>query len=109
MRGREPELVQQARAVLGHVPQRVVRRSPRAAQELGDRRRGTLHVRRASRVAVVEAHDVEAAIGERLAKVLVPAEHLRAEAHDQQRWLRRRLAERLEAERDPSADIAELF
>jgi hypothetical protein len=39
----------------------------------------------------------------------VPAEHLRAEAHDQQRWLRRRLAERLEAERDPSADIAELF
>ncbi len=43
------------------------------------------------------------------AEVLVPGDHLRAEAHHQQRGRMRRIAEGLVAEGDPPADVAELL
>ncbi len=58
-------------------------------------------------VAVVEAHDVKAARREIAAEIVLPGDHLRAEAHDQQRRLISRIAERLVTERDVVADVAE--
>ena len=60
-------------------------------------------------VAVVEAHDVKARAGELAAEVLVPGDHLRAQAHDQQRGRVGRVAEGLVAEGDAPADVAELL
>ena len=62
--GRQVELVEQPRGVVGHVGERVARRARGAQQQLRDRRRRARDVRRAPDVAVVEAHDVEAARGE---------------------------------------------
>ena len=62
--------------------------------------------RRAPDVAVVVADDVEAAPGEVRAEVLVPAEHLRPQAHDEQQGGVGGIAEGLEAELDV-ADAAE--
>ena len=64
--------------------------------------------RRAPDVAVVVADDVEAAPGQLRAEVLVPAEHLRAQAHDEQQGGIGGIAEGLEAELDV-ADAAELL
>jgi hypothetical protein len=66
-------------------------------------------MRRAADVAVVEADDAKARVDELAAEVHVPRDHLRAEAHDQQQRRVRRVAERVVAEADPSADISELF
>src|SRR3712207_8343989 len=48
-------------------------------------------------VAVVEAHDVEAAVDEHPAEVLVPGDHLRPEPHHEQDRRVGRVAEGLEA------------
>ena len=62
--------------------------------------------RRAPDVAVVVADDEVAAPGQLLAEVLVPGEHLRAQAHDQQHRRVGRVAERLVTDLDV-ADGAE--
>ena len=55
------------------------------SEQLLERRRAELaQVRRAPDVAVVVADDVEAAVGELPAERVGPADHLRAEAHDEQ-------------------------
>ena len=60
-------------------------------------------------VAVVEAHDVEAARRELAAEVLVPGDHLGAQAHDQQGGRVGVLAEGLIAEGYAPAYVTELF
>ena len=57
-------------------------------------------VRRAADVAVVVADHVEAAVGELVAEIGVPADHLGAETHDEQHGGTVRIAERLVAELD---------
>ena len=51
-------------------------------------------------VAVVEADDAKAARGELAAEIVVPVDHLGAEAHDQQQRFRGRVAENLVADVD---------
>ncbi len=62
---------------------------------------------RAADVAIVEAHHEKTALGELLAEVLLPGDHLGAEAHDQQRRRIGGVAVGLVAEGDPAADIAD--
>jgi orotidine-5'-phosphate decarboxylase len=102
------ELIHQADRVRGHVRQRVAR-GDGVAQKLQERRRRSLQVGRAADVAVVKAHHVQAARRKLCAEVLLPGDHLRAEAHDQQRRRIGRVAEGLVAEGDPLAHIAELL
>jgi hypothetical protein len=79
------------------------------ARHLEDGRRTAFHPGRPAGVAVVEADDVKAAIGEAPAEVLVPPDHLDAEAHDQEnRWVGRR-AEGLVAEPDSPAHVCEFL
>jgi hypothetical protein len=59
-----------------------------------------VHERRQPGVAVVEAHDPEAPVGEHLAHLAVPGDHLRTQAHDQQQGGIVGAAERLVAEGD---------
>ena len=101
------EVVEQADAVGGHLGQRVGRGALVAPHYLPEGRDGGAREdRRAPDVAVVVADDVEAAAGEVGAEVLVPAEHLRAQAHDEQDGGVGGIAEGLEADLDV-ADAAE--
>ena len=101
------EVVEQADAVGGHLGQAVRGGALVAAEDLAEGRdRGAREDRRAPDVAVVVADDVEAAAGEVLAEVLVPAEHLRAQTHDEQHRGVGGIAEGLEADLDV-ADAAE--
>ena len=103
----DAEVVEQADAVGGHLGQAVGGGALVAADDLAEgRHRGAREDRRAPDVAVVVADDVEAAAGEVRAEVLVPAEHLRAQAHDEQHGGVGRVAEGLEADLD-LADAAE--
>ena len=104
VRGRQLEVVQQADRVLRHVVQRVCRALGAAPQQLpprGDDR--AAQVRGAPDVAIVEADDEEAARGELLAELLVPEQHLRRQAHDEQQRRGVRRAEGLVAELDAVA------
>ena len=105
----DPQVVEQPDAVARHVLERVAGGPLVAPQELEHRRHGAVHPLRPADVAVVEADHVEAAVGQRGAQVLVPAEHLRGEAHRQQHRGRLGVAERLVAELDVVVDGAELF
>ena len=108
MRALDPEVVEHADAVGGHLGQRVGGGALVAAQDLAEGgHRGGGQDRRAPDVAVVVADDVEAAAREVGAEVLVPAEHLRAQAHDEQHGGIGGVAERLEADLDVAADAAE--
>src|SRR5439155_19764779 len=51
-------------------------------------------------VAIVEAHDVKAAAGDLAAELVLPEDHLRAQAHDQQQRRMLRVAERLVLDAD---------
>ena len=70
------------------------------------RRRRAVEVRRAADVAVVVADHEEAALGQLRAEVVVPGDHLRAEAHDQQHRRVARVPEGLVTDVD-LADAAE--
>ena len=74
----------------------------------GLRRGAVVQVGRAPDVAVVVADHVEAPVGELGAEVCVPADHLGAQAHDEQHGGTIRIAERLVAELDVP-DLAEAF
>src|SRR5207237_8067816 len=80
----------------------------RAAQDLGRRRWWAVHMGGAPDVAVVKAHHVQAASRELAAEALLPRDHLRAEAHDQQGRRVRLLAEGLIAERHAPTHVPEL-
>ena len=109
--GAMSELAEQAGGVLRHVRERVLLRpgSRRAQHLLGDRRRAEVEVGGAADVAVVEADDVEATLGELCAEVLVPGDHLRRQAHDQQDRGVVGVAEGLVAEGHAPPDVAELL
>ena len=62
---------------------------------------GRLDLGRAADVAVVEADDAEAALGQQRAEALVPGDHLRRQAHHQQQRLAVGVAHLLVAELDP--------
>ncbi len=62
---------------------------------------GGLDLGRAADVAVVEADDAEAALGQHPAELLVPGDHLRRQAHHQQQRLPVGVAHLLVAELDP--------
>ena len=105
----DAEVVEEADAVGGHLGQAVGRGALVAADDLAEaRHRGAREDGRAPDVAVVVADDVEAAAGEVGAEVLVPAEHLRAQAHDEQEGGVGGIAEGLEADLDV-AGAAEAF
>ncbi len=107
--GGDAELADQARGVLGHVGERVLLGADPAAEHLAHRRRPEVEVGRAADVAVVEADDVEAAVGELLAELLVPGDHLGRQAHHQHHRGVGGVAEGLVAEGDPAPDVAELL
>jgi hypothetical protein len=92
--------VGEAVLTLGHPPQ---------PQLSGRRDTLVVEVGRAPDVAVVEADDVKAALGELLAELLVPPDHLGREAHDQEQRRVRAVAELLIAEGDSPADVCELL
>ena len=109
MRRSKLQAVEQPDGVLRHVRQRVAGYLAGVAQQLGKRRRRPLQMGRAPDVAVVEAHHIQPARGELPAEVLLPGDHLRAQAHDQQRRRILRVAKRLVTEGDPPAHVAELL
>ncbi len=98
----DPEVVHQAEGVSGHVAQQV-RGAAAAAKDhvkfAGDA--GRLDPGRATDVAVVEADDAEAALGEHRAELFVPGDHLRRQTHDQEQRLAVGIAHLLVAELDP--------
>jgi hypothetical protein len=99
VRALDAEVIEQADAVGGHLGQGVGRGALVAAEDLAERRDGGLaEHRRAADVAVVVADDEEAAGGELLAERLLPAEHLRAQPHDEQHGGIGGIAERLVAD-----------
>jgi hypothetical protein len=55
----------------------------------------------AAEVAVVEADDAEAAVGEQTAEAVEPGDHLSRQAHHEDQWLPVRLAHLLVTELDP--------
>jgi hypothetical protein len=107
--GRDPELADQAGGVLGHVGERVLLGADPAAEHLAHRRRPEVEVGRAADVPVVEADHVEAPVGELLAEVLVPGDHLRGQTHHQHHRGVGRITVGLVAEGDPPPDVAELL
>ena len=76
-----------------------------AREQSRARRRRDADVRRAPAVAVVEAHDVVAALDELGDQPGRPVQHLHAEAHDQQQRRVGAVAERLAAQLDAAADV----
>ena len=85
MRGVDVQHVEQAYRVGGHVRQGVRNRrevSPERGRQVGRRRLS--QVRGAPRVSVVEAHDVQPTLDERLQKAERPMHELRGNAHHQQ-------------------------
>ena len=102
----DAERVEQADDVVGHVAQQIRRRDRLALHrrherglDIGDS--GVGEPGRLADVAVVEADHVVAATGEGGAEVVVPGDHLRRQAHDENQRRRRRVAEGIEAELDP--------
>ena len=74
----------------------------RAEHQVGQARRpGAVEVAGAADVAVVEADDAEAALGEQAAEALVPGDHLRRQPHHQDQRLAVGLAHLLVTELDP--------
>ncbi len=106
VRRRQLELAEQAGRVLRHVGELVLGSREATPQELRNAGRVPREVRRAAGVPVVEADDVEATARELLAEVLLPADHLHPESHDEQQRRVRGVAERLVAERDPATYVA---
>jgi hypothetical protein len=94
----DPEMVEEPDAVGRHVGDLVGRRPLVAPDQLPRGRRVALDRGGAPDVAIVVADDEEAAAGELLAQILVPAEHLHGEPHDQQQRGIGGIAERLVAE-----------
>ena len=90
--GRPAGRVEHRDGIAGHVPERV--RSGSASA------RGCVEVGGQPDVAVVEADDGEAAVDELATEAVGPADHLRAEAHDQQERFATRLGEDLEGDLD---------
>jgi hypothetical protein len=88
VRARDAEAVHQRDRVGCHVAQRVGRLDLAAGHRRHEHHRQVRHAvvpqpRGLADVAVVEAHDVEAARGEILAEGFIPQDHLRAETHDE--------------------------
>ena len=100
VRGADAEGVQQAHGIVGHVvePVRRLRVAAERCRHVGVA--GVLHIRRQAGVPVVEADDAESAIRQLRAKVVVPADHLSSQAHDQQKRLAGGVSERLVLELD---------
>src|SRR5436309_843207 len=96
--------IEQADRVGRHVMQSVGRldRLPdkRIFQELRQRRRLAIHLSRFADVAIVEADDVESALRQSRAKPLIPQDHLRAKAHDEEEWPVVAITERVVAKFD---------
>ena len=95
----DPQRVEQADCIVGHIRQVVGRRRHRRAAELG--RGGCEHVvfgavkvRRQAAIAIVEADYAQAETGKAPAQRLVPGQHLHRPAADQQQ---RRIAVASEA------------
>ncbi len=89
MRLFDSEMIEQSDRIGGHVAQRIGRIDLLALHLLLDEvgeidLHGDIDARGAADVAIVEAHDVKAARGDLLAEAVVPQDHLRAEAHDEQ-------------------------
>ena len=96
MGARDAERVHQPDRVGRHVLEQIRRGDPLALLAFGDRRAGVgwrlpVDLGRLADVAIVVAHDPQAAFGQRDAEVVFPQDHLRAEAGDQQQ---RRIAGR---------------
>ena len=105
----DPEVVEQADRVVGHVGERVGGTADAPGDELASgRRRRIGEVGRPAAVAVVEADHVEAALGEPLAELARASRPAGAEPDDEQQGGVARVAERLVAELD-LAGGAELF
>jgi len=88
MRCGDTQMVQKTDCIVCHVAQQIGSGVAPAQQYV----RRPRHSRRvelggAANVAIVEANYPKLLLGEHLAKALVPAEHLNAEAHDQQERL----------------------
>ena len=96
---RDPEHVHQADRVARHVLEQIGRGDlaglPATPCQVGRRR--PVDLGRLADVAIVEADDPKAARGERRAEIVLPDDHLRAEAHDQQQRRIARAAEGLVA------------
>ena len=98
----DPELVEQAEAVVRHVAQQVGRLDPQAGHRAHHVRHGGVDLGREPRVAVVEADHMEAALGEALAELEVPVDQLHPEPHYEQERGIARVADRLVDELDLS-------
>ena len=84
----DPEVVHQADRVGGHVGEQVGGGRAAAEEEVDAPRHARLVEHgRAADVAVVEADDAEAALGQHRAELLVPGDHLRRQAHHQDQRL----------------------
>ena len=70
---------------------------------------GRVELGRVADVAVVEADDAEAALGQQRAELLVPGDHLRRQAHHQQQRLAVGVAHLLVGELDPVGGRQPLF
>jgi hypothetical protein len=96
VRAVDPQVVEHADAVARHVGERVRRPAGIAARELHHGRgRGAVQPRRAPDVAVVVADHEESPVRQLRTEVLVPRQHLRAEAHDHEHRRVGRIPERL--------------
>ena len=102
----ECQRVEQPDHVSGHVLQRVGRRGGVTGEAGGEVRLRRLDMGRLADVAIVETYDV-AVLGERAAEAVGPAEHLTAEAHDQEHRWAARIAEGLVGKRH-LPDVARL-
>ncbi len=105
VRAIDVQVVEQGGGVSRHVAQLVGRGDRLALHLLHGQggevdRDGFAQVGGAADVAVVEADNVEAAHREPGAEIVVPQNHLRAEAHNEQQRRRLRVAERVVAEGD---------
>ncbi len=70
---------------------------------------GGLDLGRAADVAIVEADDPEAPLGQHHAELLVPSEHLRPQPHHQQQRLAAGVADLLVGDLDPVGGRQTLF
>jgi len=95
VRGADAQRIEQTNRVIGEIIERI-RRLPVTRQRGHDvGLAGLLHLRREAAVSIVEPDDVETPGGELLAEGLVPAEHLRAQPHDEKQRRGIRIAKRL--------------
>jgi len=106
VRGLDAEVVQEAEAVGGHVVQGVRRAGGQAGEgtDQGATADAAPQPRGPPGVTVVEAHHVEAVLGQLPAQLLVPPRERAAEAHDEQQRLAVGTAEGLVAQLHTRAD-----